>query len=96
MTTTMPFSFSSTGIQADELGLFDEAGTCHGLNASYNDIYTWIQATDNNYIPYSYPIKVNKSRTKDPKTDSIRKERKLLKLVTNKIKRNRLNKFSQF
>jgi len=92
----MPFSFSSTGIQADELGLFDEAGTCHGLNSSYNDIYTWIQATDNNYISYSYPIKVNKSRTKDPKNDSIRKERKLLKLVTNKIKRNRFNKISQF
>jgi hypothetical protein len=96
MTTTMPFSISSTCIQPDEFGLLDETGTCHGLNASYNDIYTWIQATDNNYIPYSYPATVNKSRTKNPKTDSIRKERKLLKLVTNKIKRNRLNKFSQF
>ena len=96
MTTTIPFSFSSTGIQADEFGLLDETGTCHGLNAPYNDIYTWIQATDNNHISYSYPVKVNKSRTKDPNIDSIRKEKKLLKLVTNKIKRNRLNKFSQF
>ena len=96
MTTTMPFSISSNGIRADEHGLFDETGTCHGLNCSYTDIYTWVQVTDNNYISYNYPIKVNKSRTKDKNTDSTRKQRKLLKLVTNKIKRNRLNKLSTF
>jgi hypothetical protein len=94
MTTTIPFS--STSIQTDELGLFDEAGTWYRLNASYNHIYTLIQSTDNNYITYSYPSKVNKSRTKNPNIYSILKKRKLLKIVTNKIKRNRFNKISQF
>ena len=89
-------SYQIPSIYTDELGLHDETRTSHGNNSPYMDMYTWIQATDNNYIPYSYPATVNKSRTKNPKTDSIRKERKLLKLVTNKIKRNRLNKFSQF
>jgi len=78
-------SYQIPSIYTDELGLFDE--TC----TSYS----------NNYISYSYPISIKKTqktqKTQDKKnTFEIRKQRKLLRLVTNKVKRNRLNKFTDF
>jgi len=80
----------------DELGLFDETYTSHGINCI--DMYQYLQATDNNYISYSYPSPVKKTqKTQDKKnTSEFRKQRKLLRLVTNKIKRNRLTKFANF
>ena len=97
-------SYQIPSIYTDELGLHDETHTSHGNNSPYMDMYTWIQATDNNYISYSYPISVKKTqktqktqKTPDKKnTFDIRKQRKLLRLVTNKVKRNRLNKFTDF
>jgi|TARA_B000000557_G_C20446909_1_gene305473 hypothetical protein len=91
-------SYQIPSIYTDELGLHDETRTSHGNNSPYMDMYTWIQATDNNYISYSYPKSVKKTqKTQDKKnTFEIRKQRKLLRLVTNKVKRNRLNKFTDF
>tara|TARA_Y100000389_G_scaffold46082_1_gene40986 strand:- start:3069 stop:3344 length:276 start_codon:yes stop_codon:yes gene_type:complete len=89
-------SYQIPTIYTDELGLLDETGTSHGLNC--NDMYQYVQATDNNHIPYSYPSSVKKTqKTQDKKnTFELRKQRKLLRLITNKVKRNRLNKFADF
>ena len=91
-------SYQIPSIYTDELELHDETNTSYGNNSPYMDMYTWITVTDNNYIPYSYPSPVKKTqKTPDKKnTFESRKQRKLLRLVTNKIKRNRLNKLSQF
>lgn len=91
-------SYQNPTIYTDELGLLDETCTSHGNNCPYMDMYTWITVTDNNYIPYSYPSSVKKTqKTPDKKnTFELRKQRKLLRLVTNKVKRNRLNKFTDF
>ena len=59
-------SYQIPTIYTDELGLYDETGTSHGLNC--NDMYQYVQATDNNYIPYSYPSSVKKTqKTPDKK-----------------------------
>lgn len=57
------------------------------------DINTWNTITSDNYIT---TIKNNSIRQTTKDTTHLRKQQKLHKLVTNKIKRNRLNKFSQF
>lgn len=85
-------------LHTDEYGLHDDTYTSHGINCPYMDIYTWITATDNNYISYTYPTSNKKTqKTKDKKyTIALRKQHKLLKHVTNKVKRQRLTKYAQF
>ena len=55
-------SYQISTIYTDELGLLDETCTSHGNNCPYMDMYTWITATDNDYIPYSYPSSVKKTQ----------------------------------
>lgn len=57
------------------------------------DINTWNTITSDSYIT---SIKNTSIRQNTKDTTHLRKQQKLHKLVTNKIKRNRLNKFSQF
>jgi len=58
------------------------------------DINTWNTITSDNY---NTTIKNNSIRqTTKNDTTHLRKQQKLHKLVTNKIKRNRLNKYSTF
>ena len=85
-------------IHTDEYGLLDETYTSHGNNCPYMDIYTWITATDNNYIPYNYPTSNKNTHKSNHKknTFELRKQQKLLKLITNKLKRQRLIKYSPF
>lgn len=85
-------------IYTDEYGLYDETYTSHGNISPYMDIYTWITATDNNYIPYNYPKSNKKTHksTLQKNTLALRKQRKLLRINTNKVKRLRLTKYAQF
>jgi hypothetical protein len=85
-------------IHTDKYGLHDETYTSHGNNCPYMDIYTWITTTDNNYIPYNYPTSNKNTHKSNYKknTFELRKQQKLLKLITNKLKRQRLTKYSQF
>lgn len=57
------------------------------------DINTWNTITSDNYIT---SIKNTRIRQNTKDTTNIRKQQKLHKIITNKIKRNRLNKFSNF
>lgn len=57
------------------------------------DINTWNTITSDSYIT---SIKNTRIRQNTKDTTHLRTQQKLHKLVTNKIKRNRLNKFSQF
>ena len=85
-------------IYTDEYGLYDDTYTSHGNYSPYMDIYTWITATDNNYISYTYPTsnkKIHKS-TVSKNTLISRKSQKILKKFTNTVKRQRLTKYAQF
>ena len=59
------------------------------------DINTWNNITSDNYITTIKNTRMSSNQdTKD--TTNIRKLQKLNKVITNKIKRNRLNKYSNF
>jgi len=59
------------------------------------DINTWNTITSDNYITTIKNTRMSSNQdTKD--TTNIRKLQKLNKIITNKIKRNRLNKYSNF
>ena len=58
------------------------------------DINTWNTITSDSYITSIKNTRIRQNTKND--TTHLRKQQKLHKLVTNKIKRNRLNKYSTF